>query len=275
MEESQIQQLFYIGDYPKIAQGVAPKDEEGLFLFYRAHIQMGSSAFVISQVKNSQNAMQKGIKLLAQASACQNIEQINQLIPTDDSSLLSDPRYSVCKAIVYTKAEQISEALKTLVGVDYPEASAIRIHCYIIINRIDLARSELEKMTDKSILKIVWTAIVNIRGNSDQIQESLYSLQDLMESISPTPFLQNAIACCHYAQDGWSNGLMEINSLLNTFPNDEAGQINKATGLASDTNYDAFLQQMTLLRSIPSSYNSHINELLKEFDNTAERLSSE
>ena len=273
--EEKLQQLFYIGDYTTIAQGVAPKDEEGQFIFYRSHIHMGSADFVISKVKNSSKPMFIGLKLLALASKSKTTKEIDELIPQDDSDLLSDSYYSLCKASIYSQAGQISEALETLLGVEHPEASALRIHCYLELNRSDLAQVELQKMTEGSVLAIIWKAFINLRGSREEIQESLFNLQDLMEGYTATPLLQNAIACCHYALDGWDNGTSEIESFLTKFPNDKAGQINKAVGLAHQEDYDAFCQQVALLRSQKSNYNDKLNELLKDFDTTASRLSSE
>ena len=96
-----------------------------------------------------------------------------------------------------------------------------------------------------------------------------------MEGYTSTPLLQNAIACCHYALEGWDNGSSEIESFLSKFPNNKAGQINRASGLGHQDDYDAFCQQVALVRSQKSSYNDQLNELLKDFDSTASRLTSE
>ena len=47
-------------------------------------------------------------------------------------------------------------------------------------------------------------AFINLRGSREDIQES-FNLQNLMERYTATPLLQNAIAYCNYALDGWDN----------------------------------------------------------------------
>lgn len=274
---NEIKDKFYIGDYSKVAaEGGKSMDEETEFVVLRSRIMIGQADFVINSTKALDTPMKQGVNLLARAKKLNSPTEIGELLKTitDDGGSMTSHYYAICKATLHSQIGNIIEALRTLNNIDHPEASALRIHCYLNINRTDLAKNELEKLSN-STLGMIWKAFVGLYLTKEDIQSALYSLQDLSERYKMTPLLSNAIACCHFALGEWETAQMILNNASETYPNDETIIINSAVSLQRTPEIEKLQTQMTLLSEVKNKYTEALNEMLQDFDATASRLTSQ
>ena len=276
MEE--IKEKFYVGLYQKVisdASAMKGADEEIEFIVLRSRILIGQADFVLNYAKSQETPLQKGVYILAKAKKCATPEEISALIPTDDETLYATSEvYAISKATACLQAERVTDALAIISNNSHPEAVCLKIQCLLQMNRADLAEKELENINNQ-ILKNIWTAFVALYQGKDEIQRSLFALQDLAERFESSPLLANAMACCHFALGEWENGNMDIQSTAENYPNDEAIQINKAVVAHRTNDYEKLKTQISLVTSMNNKYMRNINDMLKDFDETATRLENE
>ena len=276
MEE--LQEYFYVGLYQKVvnsASSIKNPDDMTSFMILRSYLSLGQTDFVLKTVRSQSNPLQKGVFLLAKAKKCNTPSEISELIPTDDEEIVATSEiYVISKATLCIQAERVADAMAIVSAINQPEAICLKIHCLLLLNRADLAEKELEKL-EQPILKSIWTSFVSLYQNKDQIQKSLYSLQDLAERFEVSPLLANAMACCHFALGEWESGNMDIQSALEIYPNDDTLQINKAVALHRTNEYDKLKTQISLVTAMKNQYTQNIENMLKDFDETAERLETE
>ena len=65
---------------------------------------------------------------------------------------------------------------------------------------------------------------------------------------------------------------MSIQNASENFPNDDSIMINQAVALHRGTDYEKLKQQIQMVMSLNNSYTKSINDMLKDFDDTASRL---
>ena len=276
MEE--LQDFFYVGLYQKVliaAQSLKNPDDEANFMILRSHLSIGQTDFILKTIKQQSNPIQKGVYLLAQAKKCSSPSEISALIPNDDNDILATSDfYAISKAMLCIQAERVADALTIVSGIQHPEAVCLKVHCLLLLNRPDLAEKELDNI-QHPILKSIWTAFVSLYQNKDSIQKSLFALQDLAERFEISPLLANAMACCHFALGEWESGNMDVQSALEIYPNDETLQINKAVVLHRTNEFDKLKTQIELITSMKNQYMQNIENMLNDFDETAERLENQ
>lgn len=274
-EMEEIHDSFYAGLYAKVladTKDIKKLDEFTEFMVLRSRIFCGQIDFVINQVKAQSSDMHKGVYLLAQSKKCNNVTEISNLLPKDDeTTVATSPYYAICKAMLLIQTENISEALIILSGHKNDEAIAEKIHCLLLLNRPDIAQKELENISSQ-ILRNIWTALVSLYLEKEEVRKSLYSLQDIADRLPLSPLLANAIACCYSALGEWDMAQMTIQNAAENFPNDESVIINQAVALHRGNDYEKLKTQVQMVMSLNNDYTKNINEMLKDFDDTVARL---
>ena len=96
--------------------------------------------------------------------------------------------------------------------------------------------------------------------------------RDIADRLPLSPLLANAISCCYCALGEWDNAQMSIQNASENFPNDDSIMINQAVALHRGTDYEKLKQQIQMVMSLNNSYTKSINDMLKDFDDTASRL---
>jgi hypothetical protein len=88
--------------------------------------------------------------------------------------------------------------------------------------------------------------------------------------------LGNAIAVCHFALGQWESGVEAIKALSEQFPTDETTAINLAVATAHRAKkFEEIRAQVEVVKAFRSNtYKSKIDEMLDDFNQTAERLQS-
>lgn len=273
-----LKESYYLGSYTKVindSSSFRKDDEEVEFIVLRSRLALNQIDYVINATNGQTNNVQKAINLLATSMKLSDQKEIQNLIQNADSSLLKiSEYYAICAGIIYLRLGNFSEVLSILDGVNHDEAIALRIQALIPINRSDLASSILPDIKDPNLSKIC-SAQIGISLGDAAARDALYSLQDISDRGISTPLLQNLLASCFFAVGEWENGNNAMIVASEKFPNDETTAINQAVALSHGTDYEKLVTQIDLVKSFNNSYTSTLNDLLKDFDDTAARLKEE
>lgn len=271
----ELKETYYLGSYTKVVNdstSYKKDDEEVEFIVLRSRLALNQIDFVLNATRAQTNNVQKGINLLANALKLSSQEEIQNLLGNIDQSLLQiSDYYAICVAIIHLRINNYLDALSILDGVQHDEAVALRIQVLLSINRNDLAEAEISNIKDPNLSKICMAQIGIVKGG-DAARDSLYSLQDIADRGISTPLLQNMLASCFFAVGEWENAASTMIVGSEKFPNDEATQINQAVALSHGTDFEKLQTQLSLIKSLKNSYANTLNDMLKDFDETAARL---
>ncbi|KAK8848231.1 Coatomer subunit epsilon [Tritrichomonas musculus] len=271
----ELKETYYLGSYTKVVNdstSYKKDDEEVEFIVLRSRLALNQIDFVLNATRAQTNNVQKGINLLANALKLSSQEEIQNLLGNIDQSLLQiSDYYAICVAIIHLRINNYLDALSILDGVQHDEAVALRIQVLLSINRNDLAEAEISNIKDPNLSKICMAQIGIVKGG-DAARDSLYSLQDIADRGISTPLLQNMLASCFFAVGEWENAASTMIVASEKFPNDEATQINQAVALSHGTDFEKLQTQLSLIKSLKNSYANTLNDMLKDFDETAARL---
>ncbi|OHS95420.1 Coatomer epsilon subunit family protein [Tritrichomonas foetus] len=273
-----LKESYYLGCYTKVVNdstSFRKEDEEVEFIVLRSRLALNQIDFVLNATRSQANNVQKGINMLANALKLQDDQEILNLLDTADKSLLKlSDYYAICIAIIHLRVKNYTDALMVLNGVEHDEAVALRIQSLISINRIDLAESELPDIKDPNLSKVCAAHIGIVKGG-DSARDSLYSIQDISDRGISTPLLQNMLAACFFAVGEWENASSAMIVASEKFTSDETTIINQAVALSHGTDYEKLQTQLNLVRSLKNPYTAGIEEMLKDFDQTAARLQAD
>jgi hypothetical protein len=274
--------LYYLGYYTRVAKESPnlKKDDQDLeYMVLRSRLALGQLRFVEESCKPQANATQKGVYLLAQSLSATSTDQIDQLLSRRDDSLLRvSPHYAMCLAIIQLSLDRPSQALELLNGVAHPEAAALRIEALLAIARVDLAEIELSTISN-DVLQKLNRGFIAFYKDSDAIQLALNDFMDLNDtfrSYGTSLLLANAIAVCHFALGQWESGFTAITPVREQFPNDETTAINLAVATAHTAKrFEEIRTQIEVVKALQRNrYRVKIDEMLEDFNQTAERLQS-
>jgi len=269
-----IRERFYVGMYSRIVREAnsVRMDEESEFIVMRSRIFIDQADFVIEKCKNATTPLHRGLLVLANAKKLKTSTEKAAIVPKDEEN--QSIYFNLCKSTVLLEANMPGEALSCVITIDHPEAAAIRVHSYIGLFRIDLAEKELPRVTNE-VLRTLCTAYVSLYKGNESVKSSLFALQDLSERFEMTPLLSNTISCCHFALGEWETAQMTLQNAVEKFPNDESIRINNAVATLRTNDYEKIQSQISLVTSTKNHYTDYIDQLLKDFDDTAQRLSKE
>ena len=278
----ELKELYYLGFYTKVVNDAASAkkgDEEMEFIVLRSRLALNQIDFVLNATKTLSNPVQKGINMMAKAIKSGTQEGAEGALQDIDESLArTSALYAVCVGIINLRIERFGEALEALNGVEHDEAASVRIQALLSINRADLASTEVSGIT-QPILAKVCKAYVGLCTDKESAHEALLEFQDLAESFArygDSPLLSNAIAVCHFVLGEWESGCSAIEAASEKFPSDEVTQINRAVALAHTTEYDKLKTQIEMIQSFQKNkYKAKLDEMLRDFDETAARLQTD
>ncbi|KAH0790461.1 coatomer subunit epsilon-1 [Histomonas meleagridis] len=275
MSVDDLRENFYLGFYAKvisIGAGLPKDNEEVEFLVLRSRLAQNQIDFVLNATRSQSNNVQKGLYILATALKSGKKEEMESLLEGSDNSLIKTSQYySICIAIINLHLSRYIEAYEALMGNTHTEAIALRIQSLLSINRPDLAEEELSSLQN-TIVSTLCSAYVSLFKDKESTKNALFALLDLSEMYDPSPILTNVIAVCHFAIEEWENGRNAIQNAESLFQNDEATTINVGVALCHSEDYGKLKTQIELIKSMKNKYTSKIEEMLKDFDDTAERI---
>lgn len=276
----EIKELYYLGFYTKVVNDAAnaKKDEDTEFMVMRSRLALNQIDFVINATKQLATPVHKGINLLAKSMKAKSTEAIEELLQgVDETMQRTSPLYAVCIGIVNLRMNKISEALEVLNGVNHPEAAAVRIQALLSINRPDLATAELDNIPQPVQQKIC-RIFIALCKDKETVRQASLDLQDLADGFArygDSALISNAMAICHFVAGEWESAAAATEVATEKFPNDETVSINRAVALAHTTEYEKLKTQVEMIHSFEkNSYKAKIDEMLRDFDETAARLQS-
>ena len=182
--------------------------------------------------------------------------------------------YSICVGLGYMIAEEYNDALECLHGVIHQDAAALRVQCLLSLERVDLAEEEIESITSNS-LKAICNGIIGLKKDQNSTKTALYSLLDLSERYQLSPLLGSLIASCHFAIGEWEQGQSTILIASEKYPNDDSIMINSVLSGLRVADFAKMKSDIALINSNNSIYAQNIQKLLEDFDETAERITSQ
>ena len=278
MQLEDLKESYYFGAYSKVISDSASlrsSDPEVEFLVLRSRLAQNQVDFVLNATRSQANNVQKALNLLANVLKAGNDDKIRQILADADKSLLQlSEHYAICVGIAYLRIGAYTEALNVLNGIEHDEAIALKIQALIGINRVDLAEEELPNIKDQNLSKVC-AAHVGIINGGDSARDVLYAIQDILDRGISTPLLHNLVAGCFFAIGEWENATNAMTVAIEQFPNDESTNINQAVVLSHGTEYEKLHTQLELIKSFNNPYTNELNEMLKDFDQTASRMQSE
>lgn len=179
---------------------------------YRVYIAQRKYGIVLDEInENVENTELKLVRLLAQwlsgsserpriLDETENILSGN-LKPDDETAL-------VVGATLYIVAGSIDGALKVLhLGTDM-HCNALKVQCYMLMHRYDLAGKTIRRMQtadEDALPSQLTTALFNLSKGGEQLQEALNIYEELKERYGPTPVLLNGQAAALIGMNRWED----------------------------------------------------------------------
>ncbi|CAF2939243.1 unnamed protein product [Rotaria sp. Silwood2] len=233
----EIRTNFYTGNYQqtineatklKVPQNL--QTEKDLFM-YRAYIAQKKYGVVLDEIRPSASQEELvTVRLLADFLA--NESKRDNILRDLDNKMGGNVKNSFCllmTAYMYYLSENYETTLKVLHNADSLECCALTIQALLKMDRLDLAKKELKRMTDMdedSVLTQLSTAWVNIAIGSEKLQEAYYIFQELSDKHTVTPLLLNGQAVCHIAQGKYDDAQTSLQEALDRDSNDPQTLIN-------------------------------------------------
>jgi coatomer subunit epsilon len=219
----------YLGNYQgAINEGrnarVQPGSEEALardVLVYRAHVAQRDFDLVRDDVVDGAQGGQNAILqvVLIYADVLGELGDVSGSVPSEQveanvqrmSALLAECEDEqsreaaiVMLTRVYVALARYDEALRCAIQSQLLEGRSLAVHCYLALNRADLADKELAQM--KSIeedapltqLAQAWVSLAS--GNADRVREAAVIFEELIDSYQSSALLLNGVAVAHLRQ---------------------------------------------------------------------------
>lgn len=236
----EIRTNFYTGNYQqtineatKLKVPQTLQIEKDLFM-YRSYIAQKKYAVVLDEIRPS-SAQEELVAVRSLAEFLSNESKRDSILHDLDGKMGGNVKNSFClliHAYMYYLSENYETTLKVLHNADSLECCALTIQTLLKMDRLDLARKELKRMTDideDSVLTQLSTAWVNIGIGSEKLQEAYYIFQELADKHTMTPLLLNGQAVCHIAQGKYDDALTALQEALDRDSNDPQTLINLIT----------------------------------------------
>jgi len=208
------QQCIIAGQKVKVGNNSELKLERDTYLF-RSYVAQKKYGVIFDEISNSSSEpVLKAIRLFAAfmnnlgsedalPSAVSSFEQLfKDLEPTQHLAWLPNVLLASC----YYHCSDIDSALRTLagVGVDSLEVRALTIQCLLALDRVDLAKKELKKMTDideDATLTQLAGAWISLMIGGEKSQDAYYTFSDMADRTKSTSTLLNGQATAYLCQN--------------------------------------------------------------------------
>jgi len=133
-----------------------------------------------------------------------SIEEVQKWI--ESGSAVANSVQQIVAGIILISQNKIDEAMKVLHNSLSLEAMSLMIQCYLMMNRVDLAETQLRTMQrtddDATITQLAATRFYLAQGG-ERIGDALAILNDLTDKYGSTPALLSAQAVCNMRTGNW------------------------------------------------------------------------
>lgn len=204
----------YVGNYAACiteAQKAQPSSEaqteERDVIMYRAYCAQGKYNTVKSEVTEKSSSALQAVKLFAtymhkKADRADALARVRKM--QEDGISMTNPVVACMCATIYSNEKNFEDALRCLKASEETlEVQMMVVSCCLSLDRGDVAKKELKKMTDMNddaTLTQLATGMTNLALGGDKLQDGYYIFQELTDKYGTTPRLLNCQACSHMLQ---------------------------------------------------------------------------
>lgn len=231
---------YYLGNYQQAineAQKLRLTDprlqiEKDVYM-YRAFIAQKKFRVVLDDINQNAADELKYVRLIAEFLSTDS--KRDSIIENLDSKLgslnVSSPLVLLLIATLYYLAENYETALKVLHNADSSallECGALAIQIYLKLDRHDLAKKELKKLTEideDAIITQLANAWVNM-ATGEKLQDSYFTFQELADKNTGTSYLLNSEALCQINQGKFDEAQSLLQEALDKDSNNPDAMVN-------------------------------------------------
>lgn len=236
-----LKNAFYLGNYQQAineAQKLRVNDprlqtEKDVFM-YRAYIAQKKFGVVLDDIKPSSSDELKYVRLTAEYLSTSDSKK-EAIVQELDSKLgtlnVTNPLVLLIIANIYVLAENLETALKVLHNIDTTsllESSALAIQIYLKLDRHDLAKKELKKLTDIDedalITQLAGAWVYMATG--EKLQDAFFTFQEQADKNVSTSLLLNSQALCQINQGKYDEALSTLQESLDKDSNNPDAMVN-------------------------------------------------
>jgi len=209
-----VRNLFTLGNYASAVNAAislrpsssAASIDRDVYL-YRCYVCQRNFGLVLAETDGEKGsdpsiAAVRTLALFKKASGDANmekepVEEVQKWI--DSGSAVSNSTQQVVAGIILMSQNKIDEAMKVLHNSLSLEAMSLMVQCYLMMNRVDLAETQLRTMQrtddDATLTQLAATRFYLAQGG-ERIGDALAILNDLSDKYGATPAVLSAQAVC-------------------------------------------------------------------------------
>jgi coatomer protein complex subunit epsilon len=231
---------FYLGNFQQAineAQKLRTSDprvqiEKDVYM-YRAYIAQKKYVVVLDDIKPNASDELKYVRLMAEYLS--NETKRDSIIRDLDAELgslnVTNPLVLLMIANIYALDENYESALKILHNIETAsllESSALSIQMYLKLDRHDLAKKELKRLTDtdEDALITQLAAAWVYMATGEKLQDAYFTFQELADKNSPTALLLNSQALCLINQGKYDEAQSLLQESLDKDSNNPNAMVN-------------------------------------------------
>lgn len=231
---------FYLGNFQQAineAQKLRVSDprvqtEKDVYM-YRAYIAQKKYIVVLDDIKANASDELKYVRLMAEYLS--NEAKRDSIIRDLDAELgslnVTNPLVLLMIANIYALDENCESALKVLHNIETAsllESSALSIQMYLKLDRHDLAKKELKRLTDtdEDALITQLAAAWVYMATGEKLQDAYFTFQELADKNSPTSLLLNSQALCLINQGKYDEAQSLLQESLDKDSNNSNAMVN-------------------------------------------------
>jgi coatomer protein complex subunit epsilon len=231
---------FYLGNFQQAineAQKLRTSDprvqiEKDVYM-YRAYIAQKKYVVVLDDIKPNASDELKYVRLMAEYLS--NETKRDSIIRDLDAELgslnVTNPLVLLMIANIYALDENYESALKILHNIGTAsllESSALSIQMYLKLDRHDLAKKELKRLTDtdEDALITQLAAAWVYMATGEKLQDAYFTFQELADKNSPTALLLNSQALCLINQGKYDEAQSLLQESLDKDSNNPNAMVN-------------------------------------------------
>jgi len=231
---------FYLGNYQQAineAQKLRVSDprvqvEKDVYM-YRAYIAQKKYSVVLDDIRASASDELKYVRLMAEylSNESKRAGIMRDLDGQLGSLNVTNPLVLLIIANIYALDENYEAALKVLHSVDVAsllESSALTIQMYLKLDRHDLAKKELKRLTDTdedaiiTQLAMAWVYM----ATGEKLQDAYFTFQEQADKNTPTSLLLNSQALCQINQGKYDEAQSILQEALDKDSNNPDAMVN-------------------------------------------------
>jgi len=231
---------FYLGSYQQAiteAQKLKCSNsqlqiEKDVFM-YRAYIAQKKYGVVLDDIKSSAPEELKYVRLMAEfISSDSKKDGIIQKLDAQLGSLnVTNPLVVLIIANIYVLADNYETALKLLHNIDSAtslECGALQVQIFLKLDRHDLAKRELKKLTeiDEDALVVQLATAWVYMATGEKLQDAFFTFQENADKNVNTSLLLNSQALCKINQGNYDEALSILQEALDKDSNNPDAMVN-------------------------------------------------